>query len=295
MNTEAAELLDDMGALRRRTRRDRSGYWLPLLLFGVLILAAPLVYRQPRQQSWSYNLNGPTLHVGGFEYSPFLLFSGDPLPASMALVVSLYWLGTLVVGGVVTIVWYRWRAARVGVQLPLRPYLWWSLGALAIALVAVPVLVRSAGFDGFGVPGLVVSIAVFVVGIVLVLRTAGLPRSVPRTAGLAVGITLTLVAANNIGVLASAHAYVFLFVIAAGVIGLAWAERSRLCGTIAAVYFVAALVANAYLMSNAFYRWFGIPLHSMTEAARDQLLLPGAVLVIGGLVALLTGLRHRHE
>lgn len=296
MDAEAAELLDDMGTLRRRTRRDRSGYWLPLLLFGVLILAAPLTYRVleiPPGVS-EITTREPGWNIGGlFYYSPLVLFDPRLLIGSQ-WAVSLYWLGTAVVGSLVTIFWYRWRARRVGVQLRIRPYVWWAFGALAMALVGVPVVTYwlLGLLYGSNATSVWLSIAAFVAGLAIAVLSAGRSpdthRSVPRKIGIAAGMALALVAAGNISVLASTNGFAVLFVIAAGVAGLAWAERSLLCGVIAVLFFAATLVANLYDMENVLYRLVG---YSTSEILMvfTNLLLPGAMLVVGGVVALVRG------
>lgn len=300
MQPEAADLLDDLSQLRRRARRDRSGYWLPLLLFGVLVLAAPLTYRMVAIPGVGFVQTTPALpvwHIGGLYYDPLALFAPNPFVDQLP--VSLYWLGTAVVGSLVTIFWYRWRAGRVGVQLRIRPYLWWAFGALATALVVVPLvtfwLLRA--LDGWNTASVWLSIAAFVAGVAIALLCAGRSpdthRSVPRLAGLVAGMALALVAAGNISVLASTHGFGILFVIAAGVAGLARAERSRLCGAVAVLFFGATLLANLYDMENALYPLIGRT-PSETLVALADLLLPGAVLVVGGAVALARG-RSRRE
>jgi hypothetical protein len=295
------DLLDDLDSLRLRTRRDRSGYWLPLLLFGAFVLAAPVCYTTS-EQDYSYSLTGPTLHIGGFAYSPLLLFNGLPLPDDTALVVCLYWLGAIVVGVAISLLWYRWLAARVGVQLPVRTYLRWTAGAVLVALVAVPVFVRWAPLDlldGWNGVAVWISVAAFVVGIALAVLSAGLgdsrtaPRTPARRAGLVVGAVLTLLGVGNLATVASQHGYGVLLVLAPVLIGLAWAERSRLCGIVAVSFTCAALLANLTYMPDLYYQLFGWTVRGTGDTARYSLLLPGAVLVIGGLVALVGSRRAR--
>jgi hypothetical protein len=111
--------------------------------------------------------------------------------------------------------------------------------------------------------------------------------------GLVLGAAITLVGAGNTATLASTHGFAALFVIATGLLALAWVERSRLAGVIAVLFLGAALLANLYDMENVWHRWFGYPDNSVAVAF-DNLLLPGLVLVAGGVVALIAA-RTRHE
>jgi hypothetical protein len=96
---------------------------------------------------------------------------------------------------------------------------------------------------------------------------------------------LALVGAGNVTVLASTHGYVTLYLIATGLLALAWIERSALCGTVALLFTGASLLANVYDFENVFYRLGSV---SFTPAVVvfENLLLPGGVLVVGGIVAL---------
>nr|BFE50727.1 hypothetical protein GCM10017745_41540 [Saccharothrix mutabilis subsp. capreolus] len=40
MANDPGDVLDGLSALRRRVRGDRSGYWLPFLLFGLVVAGA---------------------------------------------------------------------------------------------------------------------------------------------------------------------------------------------------------------------------------------------------------------
>lgn len=292
MKTEAAaDLLDDLGALRRRTRRDSSGYWLPLLLFGLLVLAAPLAYLGNGQAPMdSYGVVGPIWHLGGLYFAPLELFEGFVVPPANAVAVGLYWLVAAVVGAAVTFFWYRARAARLGVQLPIGTYLGYMLGALAMAIVGIPLITQWALFGGMGSAGVSIAVAALAAGLALAILSARpwqptVPKSRPRTAGIVVGVLITVFAAGNLAWLASTHGFATLYIIAVGLFGLAWMERSLLCGTIAALFTGAALLTNLYNMENVFFRW-GDVTFSPAPIAFDNLLLPGAVLVIGGAVAL---------
>jgi hypothetical protein len=294
MDTEAAALLDDLGRLRNRTRQDSHGYWLPLLLFGVLILVAPVLYGAAGitvPTNGNIDVYGPELHIGGLGFYPLSLFTSFQLDVS-GLAVGLYWLGVVVVGMLVTLAWYRWRALRVGVQPRTGTYLLYALGGLLVCVLPVP-LVAGLLIDALGgsdKASVLLSVAVLVVGIVLTALCArGRSRNVMRWIGLVVGIVLVLIGTSDVTFLANTHGYGGLFVIAIGIVGLAWMERSRLCGVVAVLFVAAALLADLYDMENVLS---GYPVSTQTITF-DNLVLPAAVLIVGGIVALTAGRRSR--
>jgi hypothetical protein len=289
MSTEPAALLADMGTLRRRTRRDAHGYWLPLLLFGVPILAAALVYGctvGPLVLD-TPTLVPPALHLGSLVVQPLMLFSSFSITDS-PLAIGLYWLGVIVVGTLATLGWYRWRAHRIGVQLRTGTYLLYALGALVVCVVLVPLTANwtlFVPFGGFGAPGVWGSSAAFLVGVGIALlfrRT----RHVWARLGFALGVVITMVAFGNLVILSSTHGFGALLVIAAALLGLAWMERSPRCGTVAVLFTGASLLANLYDMENL------LPYtNNLAWVTFDNLLLPGLVLVVGGIVALVADRR----
>lgn len=117
MDDEAAALLNDLGTLRRKARRDGRSHWLPLLVFGALVLAAPLAYLGSGPDA-VFRSNGPVVHIGGFAFAPLSLFASPGFPADH-LAVDLYWLGAAVAGAAITFWWYRKRGAAIGVPLPM--------------------------------------------------------------------------------------------------------------------------------------------------------------------------------
>lgn len=283
MSTEAGHLLDDLGNLRRRTRRDSHAYWLPFLLFGVSIVIAPLVYQaSPAPPGGSFPL--PVIHIGGLRTDPLGMFSsvglfGDPTT------IGLYWLGVVVIGTLITLAWYRWRAVRVGLQPRTGIYLLYVLAGIVVCVVPLPLLVGLLGMSNGGVW---FGAGVFVLGaIVGTLCSRG--RSVGMRIGLVAGVLLMLLAANQVAFVASIQGYAGLLVIAAGMIGLAWMERSALCTTVAVLFTAAALLTNLYTLTNLF---------AVTALSSSALLvtfvdlvLPALVLLAGGVMALVVGRR----
>lgn len=272
-DTEAATLLDDLTALRRKARHDSHAYWLPLLLFGVLVLAGALLYRG---------------HYGDFTrispYSPLRLFTGDLFSGTDPTAVGVYWLAVAVVGALATLAWYWWRGRRTGLHVRIGAYLV-SLGAaLLVMLGVVPLATTWVLQLLFVVPvALWVSAGVFVVGLVI----AAVFRRF--TWVVVVGGVIAILAAGNIAVLAPLHGFGGLLVIGVGLFGLAWAQRSVGATVVAVLFTAAALLANLYDMENIFFRLFGGFTDNETTIAFQSLLVPALVLLIGGVVALVTG------
>jgi hypothetical protein len=290
--SEPAALLEDLSTLRRRTRRDAHGYWLPLLLFGVLILAAVLVYGLTTSQLVFNDLPQlvePALRVGNFVWQPLELFS-DFLPTADPVAVGAYWLGAIALGTLATLAWYRWRARRVGVQLRTRTYLLYTLGALLVCVVLVPLTsywTLFETFGGFGRSGVLTSAAAFVVGIGIAVLCHVRGHGLPARTGFVVGVVLAAVAYGNLVLLSSTHGYGALLVIAPGLLGLAWMERSPLCGTVVVLFTGAALLANLYNIENL----LPYTTNQLLVTCYD-LLLPGLVLIIGGIIALVADRRE---
>ncbi|MEU7609212.1 hypothetical protein [Micromonospora sp. NPDC049204] len=132
-----AELLATVAALRRRARVARHAYWLPLLLFGLLIAAAAPLYVE----------SADPLAMRGPQDNPALTgLGGDFLERSAGL--GWYWLVALVGGYLLTLGWYRWHGARVGVRTPTRTYVLagiiGTLGGLVLPIVLRFLLLNSA-------------------------------------------------------------------------------------------------------------------------------------------------------
>jgi hypothetical protein len=286
---DAAELLDEMTALRKRTRHDRHGYWLPLLVFGVLILVAPLIYQAWARQPGTVQSTGPQVHFGGIMFGPLSLFGQFQFFAD-PVAVAVYWLAVVVVGSLVTVGWYRWRAARVGVQPRLLTYVLYVLGALVVCVLPVPYVTGwlFVLFGRLGFASLWISLGVFLLGGLLAGLCVRRERSVVRWIGLVAGIVLMLVGGNVLAELTTTHGFGALLVIAVGLLGLAWMERSPWCGGVALAFTGAALLANLYNMENVYFDLFGFSTATVPNVL-PNLLLPGLVLIAGGIVGLLRG------
>ncbi len=125
---DPAGLLDEMQALRRRARTARHAYWFPLVLFGLLTcLAAPFYVQWGNPGTGAVSTGGvPFAMLGGFSGTTTQRFLGY------------YWLAALLLGLLLTLLWYRWNARRVGLQTPARGYIATTAVLAVLALVIPP-------------------------------------------------------------------------------------------------------------------------------------------------------------
>jgi len=297
----AVTLLRDVDALRKRARSDRWGYWLPLLLLGLLILAAPLVYRQlvfpsvPAGTSYVlYNLSpGPVWHVPGTNliFMPLRLFAVPAAFVRDPTVVAVYWLCVVVVGMAATVVWYRWRGRRVGVETSTRTFVLVGVAGLLFLLGILPLIIDATVLSLLGYytrQTFWISIVVLVLsagGSTLVLRRprAG-GRSVRRVVVGVIGIVVTLLSASVVLIFASLQGYAPLLVISLALLALATVERSRFFTVVTILFTLAAVLVNLYDIENVTY-YLHLPQAGDAQfVALARVLLPSAVLIVGGII-----------
>ncbi len=118
---EAAQLLDEIRVIQHRTSVLTRAYWLPLLLFGLVIcgslpfyerLATPRLASAPPHQLPSTCVPGqPCIVNGGAHYRVVVTALGW------------YWQVAVPVAVVLAVLWYRRRAGRVGLRTPARGFL----------------------------------------------------------------------------------------------------------------------------------------------------------------------------
>jgi len=297
----AVTLLRDVDALRRRTRSDRWGYWLPLLLLGLLILAAPLVYRQlvlpaiPAGASYVIINTSPELvwHIPGTNLilTPLRLFAAGFGFVRDPTVVAVYWLCVVVVGMAAIVVWYRWRGRRVGVETSTRTFVFVGVAGLLFLLGILPLIIDAAvlSFLGYHTSQTFwISIVVCVLsvgGTTLVLRR---PRTGKRPAWRVVvgvlGIVVGLLSASVLLIFASLQGYAPLLVIAMALLALATVERSRFFTVVTILFTSAAVLVNLYNIENVAY-YLHLPYAGNAQfAALAHVLLPSTVLIVGGIV-----------
>jgi hypothetical protein len=283
--TDTGDLLTDLRHLRARAREDRQGYAFSLLLFGVLVLAAPLLYAPAPEpdhsvDGWDPRVEGSNLLVRIFRTTA----RNDPAHPTL---VAWYWLLVLVVGFGATAWWYRRRAARVGVETDTRAFL--------VAAVA--------GFAGFFLGTFAFSryalslYGAWQVNLSLMFGSLLLAALVLRwnrgPAGVFLGAVCGAVTFSSMAVYTN-KGFSALLVIAAGLLVLAWLERSVLLGVVTALFALVAVPSTAMIAT---------PLVRLDPAyvfgrlgwdagfvdtrlyAFQQLLLPAAVLLVGGTIA----------
>jgi hypothetical protein len=218
---EPERLLAELAGLRRRTRSARHAYWLPLVLYGLLICAAAPLYvqRQDPHRTGTYYPPGPQVQLPG------LGGYGDGY-------IAVYWLFALVAGFWLTALWYRRRGRQAGLLTSAR---------------------------GFVVVGVVVTAAIILLS------------AVPAAARLWPGDLVI-------------RGIFPLFVIAAGLFALAWAERSWALIATAVLFTGAALLASLYDVENVLFRlgWDPGPAQQGLTAL-PNVLLPAIILLVAGL------------
>ncbi|MEV6711461.1 hypothetical protein AB0M48_05375 [Lentzea sp. NPDC051208] len=274
MTSDPGELLDELAGLRKRTRDDRHGYWFPLLLMGVLsLLSLPLSQADPH----------PTEHLVDGGPGPWInplvhLTLKTEVVHSLAL--SLYWLGALLVAVLATVWWYRWRARRVGVETPTGSYVRVALLGLIAVLFGIPlstsVILKYTLF--YPLPHVAAMVMAVLLGLAVLAFRARRMRPLFVPVGLLLAsVALSLLQLPDVGIDLGMGGGAQFMAIAAGLLTLAWIERSVLCSVIAVVFTTVALIVNNSSMDN-----------DALGGATGVLLL-ATVLVLGGLGALAAG------
>jgi hypothetical protein len=220
---------------------------------------------------------------------------GDPMS------VALYWFCAVMFGPLLTMIWYHLRARRIGAVPQTGWYLLYASASLALYVVLYPVI----EFVALNVPRTaattlspgtqqltaVLSVCGFVVGlavaaVAVVPRRSGRRLSTARWTVGGIGLLVAIAAATAIEFVAflqPRNSYGALLIIGVGLLALSLVEPGRVCAVIAAVFTAVALVTNLFGMpvSSTMSSGFS-PVHT----AFTSLFLPGAVLVVGGLVGL---------
>ncbi len=281
---DTADLLAELRTLRQRAREDRHGYAFSLLLFGVLILAAPLVYA-PAPQMDPYDSFDPRI-VGDNPLVRIFRTMAGPDPAHPTLV-ACYWLFVLVAGFGATAWWYRRRAARVGVETDTRAFLVAAAAAFAGFFLGTYVFSRYAmSLYGAWQVNLSLMFGSLVLAVVVLWWNRRLPGVFLASVCGAVTFSAIAVYTNK--------GFSALLVIAGGLLALAWLERSVLLGVVSVLFTLAAIPSTAMIVNPTvvlepgfvFHRLGWTPDWADTRAyALQQLLLPAVVLLAGGTIA----------
>jgi hypothetical protein len=176
--SDAGALLAETERMRTRTRRDRHGYWLPLTLFGLIVLGAMPLFVESADAP-------PQGEMVQFDPSGIL---GGIFTANAALI-AIYWLVALPLGYLATALYYRLRARRRGVGGRAWPYVATGIGLLAVLVfTAVPLFLPLVFLSLRGLAALLtVAVGLFVL--------ASLERS-RVLAGVATAFAVLAVAVN---------------------------------------------------------------------------------------------------
>jgi hypothetical protein len=296
---DAATLLSELTALRHRTRSDRHGYAFPLFLFGGLILLAPLLYMTDEpyypMDDWDPRQNGSNFLVRVFRTAA----GPDPLSPTLT---AWYWLATLVLGFLATAWWYRRRAERAGVETGTQAFLI-AAGAAFAGFFLGSWLLEDYSLALFGawtvnLPLILCSAVAAAVVTFWCTRRDRAPTQ--RMVGVFVAAVFAATAFAAIGVYAN-RGFSALYVIAAGLLVLAWLERSVLLGVTGVLFTLTAIPATLhltwpypYIDANLLFYQLGWRLDEYNDTADRQLevlqmlLIPAAILLVAGAVAALT-------
>jgi hypothetical protein len=263
MTGDPKGLLTELSDLRKRARVDRHGYWPPFLLFGLITLGATPFYGpkycgesgscawNSGSEPWLYHW----LHPIGKMSPPVFTFR----PPDIAQ--DIYWIVALLCGYLAVVWWYRWRAAQVGVETPTTLYAQVTIFMLVLPLIGVPVLSKLV----FGRLGWQVALPITVA---LIVATTWRARSVR--------LTLAVLALFGLAHFATVYPYGPMFVLAAGLAGLAYLERSAVCTVTVAIFTATVLFVNQA-------RWFGFVWPYAVEHYASTT-LPAVVLLVGGII-----------
>src|SRR6478672_12328846 len=121
-------LLAELSELRASTRSRRRAYWLPLLVFGLLICAsAPQYVRSDVATDSTFTTGSSWLTaLGGWAFAT----AGSDVR-------GLYWLFAVLAGAATTALWYGWHARLTGVGTRVRgSVLAWVLGATLLTVLS---------------------------------------------------------------------------------------------------------------------------------------------------------------
>jgi hypothetical protein len=285
-----------------------------MLLFGLLILAAPLVYRPsilPTGIDPFWHLgDGRQMPISGLAFAPLQQFGtcsealGDPMS------VALYWFCVVMFGPLITLGWYHLRARRLGVVPQTGWFLLYALASLLLYVVLYPLiefitltLPASATTElGPGAQQLaaLLGVAGFVVGLAIA-AAAVLPRRSGRVLSRArwtvgsLGLLLAIASAAAIELIAyqqPRNSYGALLIIGIGLLALSLVEPSRVCAVIAVTFTAVALAMNLFgLRVPAGPTDPTAPGFSPVHMALTNLLLPAVILIAGGLIGVAGRLR----
>jgi hypothetical protein len=244
-----AALLAELSALRRRARTARHAYWFPLVLFGILTCASVPFYIQR-----TFLAGSAVFSDSLGTQAPLLPVLGGASGVTTQQDLGYYWLAALLAGLLLTLLWYRRNARRVGLATPALGYVV-TVAVLTLAALVIPPLSRVRS-----------------------------PHWLSWLQHLSVLWP---------GDLTIRGTFPFV-IIAVGLWVLARAERSGALAVIAAVYTGAALLASLYDVENILFRLGWNPAQGEWDLSSvPNVLLPALVLLAAGAGAFAVQRRYR--
>jgi hypothetical protein len=147
--SDASLTLDAITALKNRTRRARQGYWLPLLIFGAIIMGSAPFYVEP-----SDVVVGNSPGAGSAIVRTYL--SLNPGVDWKAI----YWLIAIPLGYLATVVWYSFRGQRRGVTTSMGAYLAAGVGFLVLVVLGAANAYVNTDIGDLVVRGLTTTLAI---------------------------------------------------------------------------------------------------------------------------------------
>ncbi|GAB1508867.1 hypothetical protein [Actinophytocola sp. KF-1] len=284
--TDTAGLLAELRTLRQRAREDRHGYAFSLLLFGALILAAPLLYAPADRTDYSADSFDPAPTKADNVLVQIFRTMAGPDPAHPTLI-ACYWLFVLVAGFGATAWWYRRRAARIGVETDTRAFLVAAAAAFAGFFLGTYVFSRYAT-SLYG--AWQVNLSLMFGSLALAVLALWWNRRLP---GVFLASVFGAVTFSTIAVYTN-KGFSALLVIAGGLLALAWLERSGLLGVVSVLFTIVAIPSTAMIINPVVvldpgyvfylagwqYDWADTRMYAL-----QQVFLPAVVLLVGGTVA----------
>lgn len=289
------------------TRRDLGGYWFPMFVFGMLIIAAPLVYQPSGPSHADYDVWNPAInnasHISGLAFAPLQQFGtcasglGDPM------FVALYWFSVVMFGPLLSTLWYHRLAQRNGSTPQTGWYLLYACTSLALFVVVFPVIEwvavhvpdQNSPSDGTMLSLDIITVTGFVAGLAIAAVAAWPCRSGTRISTRRwtiswLGVFLAISAAAAIVFLTYLQpkdSIGALLIISVGLLALSLVERSRVCAAVAILFAASALIVNVVGVERLL-SLFGVRTHAWSEATSTlvTVALPAAILLTGAAIGL---------
>jgi hypothetical protein len=130
-----AQLAEHLRLLSKRTSAAARAYWLPLILFGALICASLPLYEQLKAPATARFFSNATVRTG--------------LVKTEVAALGYYWQVALLVGVILTALWYQWHGRRTGLRTPARGFLITGLVISELVLL-IPLLIGQSDSRSIG-------------------------------------------------------------------------------------------------------------------------------------------------